>query len=210
MNRNKQKKNVHLQKDVERTINRITLSVFLAFMTTVMTTALAGAKAVSQNPDIIGAEFPYHVYIPESFPDFFRKILSAVSVGWLAIAIVFHDSLIMYLMNQICCQLQILEIALRNLTVDKYKDPPIDQLKLCIQHHQALIHLRNRIEEIFTNMLLLQFLTSLSIVAVTGFQATVAQSSSGTQIVIYMYCVCILFELFLYCWFANQVIEEVR
>lgn len=178
-------------------------------MTTVTTTAIAGARVVSQNPDIIGTEFPYHVYIPESFPALFRKILSALSVGWLAIVIVFHDSLIMYLMNQICCQLQILEIALQNLTSDQYKDPPIEQLKSCIQHHQALIHLRNRIEQIFTNMLLLQFLTSLSIVAVTGFQATVAQSASGTQTVVYMYCVCILFELFLYCWFANQVIEEV-
>lgn len=201
--------NLFRQKSAERIINRITLFFYLTFMTVVTATSIAGASAVLRNPDIIGTEFPYHAYIPEFFPTLFRKLLSSVFVGWLALLIVSHDSFIMYLMNQICSQLQILELALQNLTLNQYKHAPIDELKNCIQHHQALILLRNRIEHIFTNMLLLQFLTSLSIIGMTGFQATVAQSVNGTQIVIYMYCVCILFELFLYCWFSNQVMEEV-
>lgn len=195
---------------MERYVNRRVFVVFITFTVTVSITAIAGAKTVLDNPAIIGKEFPYHVYIPKSLPVLFQKILTTIAVGWIALAIVCHDSLIMYLMNQICCQLQVLEIALRELTVATYKTAPIRELITCIQHHQALIFLRNRIEKIFTMMLLLQFFTSLSIIGMTGFQATVTKSASGTQIVIYLYCVCILFELLLYCYFANQVIEEVN
>lgn len=62
---------------------------------------------------------------------------------------------------------------------------------------------------IFRLSILLQFFTSLVISAVTGFQATINSSNSNSEMIIYFYCFCIFTQLFGYCWFGNEVNEQV-
>lgn len=72
---------LYLQKIVERNINRLTLLVFLTFLSVVTFTAISGTLTVSNDANIIGVEFPYNVYFPEWLPVLFRQIFSAVAVG---------------------------------------------------------------------------------------------------------------------------------
>lgn len=69
--------------------------------------------------------------------------------------------------------------------------------------------LRQQTEEIFCYPVLLQFFTSLMIFAMTGFQATVKSGSNDLDVLIYFYCGCIFCQLFVYCWFGNEVFEQV-
>lgn len=170
--------------------------------------------------------FPYLAYVPGYFTTELKLFTFSVSVTWTALMIVAHDCIIMSLMNHICCQLQILGVALQGVTLvndkqnqsrgkqeskENTKHTEADllrQIKWCVRHHQTIIGMRNEVESIFSMMLLLQFLTSLFIFGLTGFQATVT-TQSEYQFIIYAYCCCIFSELFIYCWFANQIIEEV-
>lgn len=187
-----------------------TLAVFFTFFTMVSTTALIGASSILVDESAIGSSFPYHVYVPHLLPHYIELFSFALAVAWNALIIVVHDTLYISLMNHVCCQVQVLRISLEHIQFKEYRDSPFNEIKNCIKHHQHIIALRNRIEAVFSEMLLLQFLTSLLIFGMTGFQATVNGSNGSTsQITIYAYCCCILFELFVYCWFSNQAITQV-
>lgn len=188
-----------------------TLTVFFAFFTLVSSTALIGASSIIIGEKTIGTKFPYHVYVPHLLPHYIELFSFALAVTWNGLIIVVHDSLYISLMNHVCCQVEVLRISLQNIQIDRYPQPPIDEIKYCVKHHQLISTLRNRIEAIFSEMLLLQFLTSLLIFGMAGFQATVNNSiGNAQQITMYAYCCCILFELFVYCWFSNQVINQVK
>lgn len=189
----------------------LTLSVFFVFFTMVSSTSLIGASSIIVDETTFGTKFPYHVYVPHLLPHYIELFSFAIAVTWNGLIILVHDSLYISLMNHVCCQVEVLRISLQHLQLDKYQEPPIDEIKKCVKHHQHILILRNRIEAIFSEMLLLQFLTSLLIFCMTGFQATVNISiGNAQQITVYAYCCCILFELFVYCWFSNQVITQAR
>lgn len=198
----------------KRTLNHVTNTtsfIFFAFFTLVSSTALIGASTIIVDETTIGTRFPYHVYVPHLLPHYVELFSFALAVTWNALIIVVHDSLYISLMNHLCCQIEVLRISLQDIQIKKFQRPPMNEIKNCVNHHQLIQILRNRIESIFSEMLLLQFLTSLLIFGMTGFQATVNNSfGSPEQITIYAYCCCILFELFVYCWFSNQVITQVR
>lgn len=198
---------IFLQKRALNKMTIITLTVFFSFFTLVSSTAVIGASAIFVDESAIGSSFPFHVYVPHVLPHYLELFSFAIAVAWNALIIVVHDSLYISLMNHVCCQVQVLRISLEQIQSDKYGDSPLNEIQICIKHHQLIIALRNRIEAVFSEMLLLQFVTSLLIFGMTGFQATVNGSSS--QITIYAYCLCILFELFVYCWFSNQAKAQV-
>lgn len=58
--------------------------------------------------------------------------------------------------------------------------------------------------------LLIQFIISLMIFALTGYQATVSNADRMAASLVYFYCGDILTELFVFCWFGNELIEESK
>lgn len=202
---------IFLQKRALHKMTVITLHVFFAFFTLVSSTALIGASSIIVDETAIGTMFPYHVHVPHLLPHYIELFSFALAVTWNALIIVVHDSLYISLMNHVCCQVEVLRISLQHIQLKKYQEPPMNEIKKCVKHHQLILILRNRIEAVFSEMLLLQFVTSLLIFGMTGFLATVNISvGKAQQITIYAYCCCILFELFVYCWFSNQVITQAR
>lgn len=196
-------------------------AVFLSFTILVTLTAIIGIISLTIDPSMGGKNFPYRAYIPRIIPEQFHVLIYSTGVTWIAWLIVVHDCLIMALMNHICGQLLVLEYALKSIQQissarrDDGKEKETNQqlacieLKLCVRHHQYIIRLRNEIEGIFTGVLLIQFLASMLIFGLTGFQATVRTERSLSDFTLYAYCLCLTSELFIYCWFANQVLEQV-
>lgn len=200
-------------------------AVFISFAILVTLTAIIGIISLTIDPSIGGKNFPFRAHIPEMIiAKKFHILIYSIDVTWNAWLIVLHDCFIMALMNHICAQLMVLKYALQNIQPKKLsaKDVDhhhhhesdkqltcVDQLKFCVQHHQLIVRLRNEIETIFTGVLLIQFLASMTIFGLTGFQATVRSERSGSDFTLYAYCLCLISELFIYCWFANQVLEQV-
>lgn len=187
-------------------------------------TALVGIISLAVDPSIGGNQFPFRAQMPAIISKHIHLLIYSAGVTWNAWLIVVHDCLIMALMNHICAQLMVLEFGLKAINskhnngvavvaplapTKNRNEMAIAQLKFCVKHHQCIIRLRNEIETIFTGVLLIQFLTSMLIFGLTGFQATVRSERSGSDLTLYAYCMCIFSELFIYCWFANQVLDQV-
>lgn len=169
-------------------------------------TAVLCASSLFENPENAMYNFPYHAWYPSFVPDSIKVIMMSSSTAWDAIIIVVHDCIIMTLMNHLCAQMLVLEESLKDLTHENYNKPPINEIKRCVRHHQKIYVLRNEIESFFSTMLMMQFFASLIIFGITGFQATV---STYRQFLVYAYCCCLLSQLFIYCWFAHQIIHQV-
>lgn len=195
------------QKQIIRHFDRTTTFVFLSFTTLVSATVLLVDVNLFVNPERATDNFPYKVYVPEFVPNIAKLLTMSFALGWNGLVVLVNDCLIIALMNQICAQLMILAASLDEFTEQKYTTPPLKQLKKCVIHHQTIITLRNEIEGIFSYMILLQFLASLFIFALIGFQATVG---SYRQYNVFAYCCCASTELFIFCWFSHQVIEQVK
>lgn len=158
----------------------------------------------------LGNAFPYHVYIIETLPRIGNIIFMCISVWWFALVIVNHDCLFVSLVNNIRGQLEILKISMENIQCKNYENNRMIDIIKCVRHHIFILCVRDRIENIFSYVILLQFLTSFLIFALTGFQTMIGLSSLGSQITICTYCCCISFELFIYCGIVTQVITEVN
>lgn len=152
--------------------------------------------------------FPFRVYLPKFIPKILTIPFYWYGVTWSAMLIVTHDCLFMGFMNYICAHLRILELSMIPLA-DKNCDKPIKKFISCIEHHQMIITFSSDVESFFTNVIFCQFITSLIITGLTAFQITIADNVDGAQLTIIAYLGCISSELFIYCWFANQVIEQV-
>lgn len=84
------------------------------------------------------------------------------------------------------------------------------KLVSCIRHHQYICEFLHIFEQTFSLVFLMQFFVSLFMFGLVGFQVTVTKEYSRAQLTINFYCVCILLELFLFCYLAHQIIDAVR
>lgn len=69
--------------------------------------------------------------------------------------------------------------------------------------------LRHKVERIFSLPVMLQFVSSVVIVAMTAFQVIVVGDGSKSSIIMDLLLCCVLCQLFVYCWFGNEVYEQV-
>ncbi|KAM7356629.1 putative odorant receptor 92a [Cochliomyia hominivorax] len=187
-------------------------------------TAILGFIFLFMYPEnIAGKVFPYRVLLPDWLPPFWQHLYMGLSVLIFGTQIVAVDILNVNIINQIRFQLIIINLSFDELIVDTipsnikdskaldlYKENPLKRLNSIIVHHCLLKEIRQLTENIFSRPVLFQFFSSLVIFAMTGFQATVKNYDNSGAILIYFYCGCIFCQLFVYCWFGNEVFEQSK
>lgn len=63
-------------------------------------------------------------------------------------------------------------------------------------------------ERVYRLPMMLQFVSSLVVVAMTVFQMLVDEGSNNSWLIYFM-LVGVLSQIFYYCWFGNEVFEQV-
>ncbi|CAD7002688.1 odorant receptor 2a-like [Ceratitis capitata] len=192
--------------------NKIPLTIYASL---VGFTGILGIAYLLHNPTGVAGEiFPYRVKLPHWMPFGLQLAYMGFSVLVFALQIVAIDYLNVTMINQIRFQLKILNLAFEELKFvsgQAAHELSLDRrLRTIVDHHNLLRNLRNEVEEIFRLPVLVQFFTSLIIFAMTGFQAIVKSENSNGASLIYCYCGCIFCELFVYCWFGNEVSEQSK
>ncbi|KAL5280502.1 hypothetical protein ACFFRR_004465 [Megaselia abdita] len=191
--------------------NKVPLFLYVSIVTF---TGLLGIGFLLANPAVEGNYFPFKVMLPKSIPFYGRAVCMISGVLGQAIQIVSIDYLNVTLINQLRFQLSCLNLSLQELGDPNFRKKhgiiPEKRLSDCIVHHQLILDLQKRIESIFKIPLLLQFIISLMIFALTGYQATVSKSDRMAASLVYFYCGDILTELLVFCWFGNEFIEESK
>ncbi|XP_034110853.1 odorant receptor 94b-like [Drosophila albomicans] len=187
--------------------------VLLMYFQLVLVPGTMGLVSILTFPgDFEGSRFPYSAKLPNFLSPFAQHLYKGLSVAILALAISQIDCLTVLIMNQICMHLKVLNLAFDELYVpsdQKLSVDPYNWLLSIVKYHCELIELRQKVELIFKMPVLLQFVSSLVIVAMTAFQVIVGDGSKSSILMDLLLC-CVLCQLFVYCWFGNEVYEQSK
>ncbi|XP_017135468.1 odorant receptor 94b-like isoform X1 [Drosophila miranda] len=176
------------------------------FCLVVFSSTLAMVMLLIVPDNLAGKRFPYRVHMPHFLPPIVQYLYMGLSVIWISCGIPTIDNVNMLFMNQICMHLKILNMAFDVL--QRQVDPNIWMVSI-VKYHSVLINLRQRLEQIYRLPVLFQFVSSLLVVAMTAFQAIVGDGS-GSSVLIYFLFSGVMCQIFLYCWFGNEVFEQVH
>ncbi|XP_014486426.1 PREDICTED: odorant receptor 46a, isoform A-like [Dinoponera quadriceps] len=114
------------------------------------------------------------------------------------------ESLVCGFLLQMCCQLEILEHRLTKITQGQ------DVLRDCIHHHNLIFEYANALNKMFTKIIAVQFAVSMLVVCSNLYRIAMAENY-GSFIPLMCYTGCMLAQIFIYCWFGNEVkLKSVR
>ncbi|XP_014230706.1 odorant receptor 94b-like [Trichogramma pretiosum] len=80
----------------------------------------------------------------------------------------------------------------------------------CVEHHMLIIKLIRKIKAFFSQVIFFFFLSSLITLASSIYQLSKLKLASFEFFSIFFYFICILTQVFLYCWFGNELGYESR
>ncbi|XP_029160055.1 odorant receptor Or1-like [Nylanderia fulva] len=126
---------------------------------------------------------------------YIHQIISLVAAGLLNIAC---DTLICGLLVHICCQLEILAYRLKKIIFYT------DILRDCILQHYYIFKLAILINVKFRLTMTIQFTMSMFVVCFTLYQLN-NTTTKAKYIEMIMYMICMLTQIFIYCWCGNEV-----
>lgn len=80
------------------------------------------------------------------------------------------------------------------------------KFRKCVEHHRNIREFMRLFEQTYSGIFLAQFVASMLMFALVGFQAIIMP----LEPIISIYCLCILVQLFLVCHLANNILEKVN
>nr|UEN71222.1 olfactory receptor 39 [Gregopimpla kuwanae] len=210
---------IEIQDKFERKIRRNTyLYVGLLEIATI---AVTTNSLVNDLPNRV---LPFKAWIPynlETFPAFllayFHQTLANIICATVCAA---NETLVTGLMLQACAQLEILSHRLENLpklieypkTVEENKKRigkhNTLELKLfsdCIKHHHRIIEFSTSLNATFSHVIFVQFAISIIVVCTSLFKLSKMKIMSGEFLSMILYLLAILVQIFIYCWYGNEV-----
>ncbi|XP_023173203.2 odorant receptor 2a-like [Drosophila hydei] len=159
--------------------------------------------------EFAGNRFPYRAEMPNSLPRIVQSLYKGFSVSLLALETTSIDFLNISVMGQICMHLKVLSLAFDQLH-ERTKVDAYSWLVAIVKYHCELIVLRQQVERIFNLAVMLQFVSSVVIIAMTAFQVIVIGDGSKSSNVMNLMLCCVLCQLFMYCYFGNEVYEQSK
>ncbi|XP_063374467.1 odorant receptor 94b-like isoform X1 [Cydia amplana] len=137
---------------------------------------------------------------------------------WLGLNNSTMDIFIVYLFAQIKTQICILRLNLENLvtrcqeetktTSHSFTEHLEWRFRGIIYHYNQIIKFSKINEEIFSSPILFQFLVSGWIICTTAYRTINMNPLSGEFVSMILYMICILSEIFLFCFYGNEVAHE--
>ncbi|XP_043285611.1 odorant receptor 94b-like [Venturia canescens] len=126
-----------------------------------------------------------------------------------------HDAFFHSFMLQACSQLNILKSRLNSIPDVARKESLIsvetrEQLKVrvCVQHHLEIYEFVERSNGIFSMVIFIQFSISTFVICVSTYMLSKANFLSAGFTFLLVYLGCMLVQIFLLCWYGDEVITE--
>ncbi|XP_072754238.1 uncharacterized protein [Anoplolepis gracilipes] len=126
---------------------------------------------------------------------YFYQLLGMATSGIVNVAC---ESIICGLLLYICCQFEILEHRLTKVTHDQHI------LHECIRHHNLIFQYARTVNNMFSEIIALQFAVSM-LVLCSNLYRIATTSNYIIFISLLVYTGAILAQIFIYCWFGNEV-----
>ncbi|XP_076256836.1 odorant receptor 85b-like [Rhynchophorus ferrugineus] len=81
-------------------------------------------------------------------------------------------------------------------------------LKSCIKYHQGLLRYNTLVETTFSDGIFVQFLCSVAVICLTGFQMLIIEIQSVQFFLLLVYFSCMMFQVAIYCWYGQLLMEK--
>ncbi|XP_018403370.1 PREDICTED: uncharacterized protein LOC108780233 [Cyphomyrmex costatus] len=144
----------------------------------------------------------YKAWIPFDYLSsamyFVVYIHQLIAMSTSGIVNVAYESLLCGFLLHICCQFEILGHRLTKLTHDQ------NSLRDCVCHHNRIFEYAYTVNNMFAKIIAIQFTVSMLVVCSNLFRIAVV-TDLVSFIPLVMYTSAILVQIFMYCWFGNEV-----
>ncbi|XP_024894161.1 odorant receptor 94b-like isoform X2 [Temnothorax curvispinosus] len=172
---------------------RYTILIVTSWMSLILTSLLT---------DFRHRKLTYRGWIPYDYSSYatfcFTYAVQVLSTFHCIVVNVACDTLLCGFLMHICCQIEILEYRLRKFLCNQFS------LGYCIRHHNRIFEFARMVNTRFTQIIGLQFMASTMVTCFNLYQLT--KSALGTNHVLtIIYTICMLTQIFIYCWFGNRV-----
>ncbi|RZC35674.1 7tm 6 domain containing protein [Asbolus verrucosus] len=153
----------------------------------------------------------WHPYDIKTSPQYeLTYLYQVVSVTVLAVVDVSIDNLIAYLNMYVGVQFDILRDDIRNLGFDKSDSDDMNRkLIKCVHYHKAILKFAAYVNQFYNRLLLVQFCVSGISIGLAMFQLTIVAPFSSEFYSFVSYANAISVQVFLYCWFGNEIEVKV-
>ncbi|CAF4901331.1 unnamed protein product [Pieris macdunnoughi] len=170
---------------------------------------------------IKGIPLDFTIWLPfdeNQDPYFYiTAVYSWITTTWLAIGNTTMDVMVSTLLAQAKTQLHILGYNLSTI-VDECKEDNGNtsenvsallhqRFKNILRHHEEIVRFTKNIENIFGNVLAYQFLIGGWIICTSVYRLVDIEIVSIEGFSMVTYIICMLFELFIYCYFGSEVTQ---
>ncbi|XP_014470127.1 PREDICTED: uncharacterized protein LOC106742051 [Dinoponera quadriceps] len=186
---------------IRRKFDKMIQDNTLRYLTLVMT-AVASVLLSSVLFDYMNGNLTYRVWMPFDYSGsaaftfvFTHQMIGMSTSGLVNVAC---ESLVCGLLLHICCQFEILEYRLTKITRDR------DILRDCIRHHNMIFEYANAMSNTFAKIIAIQFAVSMLVVCSNLYRIAMAEDYVKF-IPLMLYTGCMLAQIFIYCWFGNEV-----
>ncbi|NP_001177524.1 odorant receptor 107 [Nasonia vitripennis] len=199
----------------KQTSRKITLAHASVVGSCVVSTLL---NSVLSSPPFlpVDAWYPCNITLPICFWTSFVH----QSIGYTVTAIVHvaNDNIVVGFMMQICAQLNVLNrrLLLVHVEVEKAARQQKDQSQItslettlvndCIVNYRDILKFAEQLSETFIETIFIQFCAGLSVICTSVYVLTTLNIFSFEFFGMFLYLWCMLGQMFLYCWFGNEVV----
>ncbi|XP_055631044.1 odorant receptor 63a-like [Toxorhynchites rutilus septentrionalis] len=124
--------------------------------------------------------------------------------------VIAFDGLYVLLTMHVVTMFSSLNLLIRETTNGNFsEDEKHFFLRECIKHHTRAMDFLDKINKIFSPILIVQVFTSTSIICVIAFHTSTNASERDSQIlVMILYLIAAFYQLFQFCWYGQRVQNE--
>nr|XP_012230862.1 PREDICTED: odorant receptor 46a, isoform A-like [Linepithema humile] len=188
---------VMIQEKFEKLVQNNTLRYLIIVMMSITSIVLTSVFM-----DFTNRRLTYKAWVPFNYSSTGSYYLvythQMIAMSTSGIVNVACESIIFGLLLHICCQFEILEYRLTKITHDE------DILRDCINHHNRIFEYAYIVNNTFAKIIALQFAVSMLVVCSNLYRIAMA-TDYMSFIPLIMYTSAILVQIFIYCWFGNEV-----
>ncbi|KYQ60701.1 Odorant receptor 46a, isoform A [Trachymyrmex zeteki] len=154
--------------------------------------------------DFIEGNLTYKAWVPFDYTSsiIFLLVFTHQMIGMSICAVVnvACDSLVSGLLQEICCQFEILEYRLTKILHETH-------IRDCVRHHNRIYEYAHIINRRFAKIIALQFAVSMLVVCANLYKLAAISllMMNGSLVTLLLYTACMLSQIFLYCWFGNEL-----
>ncbi|XP_023247665.1 odorant receptor 67c-like [Copidosoma floridanum] len=145
---------------------------------------------------------------------YFHQLMGNITSAFLHVG---SDTLVTGMMIQICAQLEILQCRMkklpdglrsenaRRMCLEKRRYRQPEELGDIIRHHDCIYRFCKIFNATFSMMMVTQFLIAALVTGSSVFQLSKMQLFSSRFFTLLSYLICVVAQIFLYCWYGDAV-----